>query len=169
MPGLRVILGIIAGLMFSTVLASAQTVLPQNVVGWERERSSSGDLLFVCRAQSCGGTDAFVSIVRHREVLRGVTPELFMQQQRINSDNEMKTMKGSRSAVSLRSVSTVGAIEVFTAWQDVIKDDGKKLFLINALLPGPQASITVVTLALSREQVSANFDDFLPRLLDLVR
>ncbi|MDQ0503755.1 hypothetical protein [Xanthobacter agilis] len=110
-----------------------------------------------------------MTIYRHHEVLSGITLELFMKLQADNNAGDIALNPGLKSVVSLRAISMQDGVQVFTAWQDRTYGDGTKMFALNGLLPGPAATVTVVAVAGSREQVSANFEAFLPQLPPLTR
>lgn len=110
-----------------------------------------------------------MTIYRHRELLPGITPEIFMKLQAENNAGDLALNPGLKSVVSLRAISYQDGVRVFTAWQDRTYDDGTKMFALNGLLPGTAATVTVVALAGSREQVGANFEAFLPQLPPLTR
>lgn len=145
------------------VLAIEPSRLPV-VEGWLRLPPRGGMITFRCQSAACGGPDALMTIYRHPEVLAKVTPEMFMRLQEENNAADIALNQGLKSVVSLRAVSTQDGVQVFTAWQDRTQGNGAKLFVLNGLIPGPAATVTVVALAGSRAQVATNFEAFLPQL-----
>lgn len=139
------------------------------VEGWLRLPPRGGMMMFRCQIAACGGPAALVTIYRHPEVLANITSETFMRLQEENNASDIALSQGLKSVVSLRSVSTEDGVQVFTAWQDRTQANGTRLFVLNGLLPGPAATVTVIAVAGSRTQVAANFEAFLAQLPALTR
>jgi len=142
---------------------------PPEVEGWLRLPQRGAMMIYRCQSGACGGAGALISIYRHREVLADVTAEVFMHLQEVNNAEDIVRNPGMTSVVSLRTASSHDGIPVFTAWQDRVMPNGDALFVLNSLIPGPSATVTVVALAGTRAQVAANFEAFLPQLPKLAR
>ncbi|WP_234055864.1 hypothetical protein [Xanthobacter sp. NFH-94] len=149
---------------FAPQAAAVEPGRPPAVEGWLQLPPRNGMMTFRCQSAACGGSGAVLTIFRHHEVLANMTAEMFMRLQEENNVSDNAANPGAKSVVSLRSVTSLDGINVFSAWQERTQPNGDKLFVVTSLIPGPAATVTVVAMARTREQVSANFDAFLPQL-----
>lgn len=134
------------------------------VEGWEAHPARTGAVYFACRELMCGGRTAVLTVRPEAPVPGDLTVGQFLAVQEAENARKAAELKGGRSVVSPRSASRSGAVGVFTAWRDVVTSSGARIFFVEALLTGRQASFSVTSQAKSRLEAEMNFLAFQPHL-----
>jgi len=147
--------------------ARAENPFGLEVPGWSSRQAQTGTVYFSCERESCGGSEAVISISR-RNRAQDLTLEKFQETQALINANILKY--GARSSTlgpAMVADATQKPVKIFTMPRDVVDKEGQARFYHNALLVGPAASLSVVSEGGTRKVATDNFRLLLPRLIDL--
>lgn len=150
--------------------ARAENPFGLEVPGWSSRQAQTGTVYLTCERESCGGSKAVLSISR-RGPVPGLTLEKYQQTQAVINASILKYAPGARSSTlgpAMVADAKQKPVKIFTISRDFVDKDGQERFFQNALLVGPDASLTVVSEGGTRKVATDNFRLLLPRLIDLV-
>ncbi|MFS8035915.1 hypothetical protein ACI7BZ_02935 [Xanthobacter sp. AM11] len=148
--------------------ARAENPFGLEVAGWTSRMAQTGTTYFQCAGKACGGSAALLSLRQPGHMARMTLAQFADVQERVNARIREQVADTHASTIGPAQEVESRGVRVFTSTRDYETTAGVRHHFVNALLVGPQASLSVVSDAPTTAQARANFDAFLPRLLDLV-
>lgn len=144
------------------------TPLGLDTDGWTPREASADTTYFQCGIPACGGQAALVS-VRRREHMPAMTLGWFEATQQQTNQRILATIANIRTShVGQPQETRSRDVRIFTATLDYADGEGRAKFFSIALLVGPRATLSLTSSAASAQQAQANYDAFVPRLVDLL-